>query len=195
MKKLMIAVAIVCAAAIAQAATVNWQVKLTTSPLTKINDKNGAVWTVSGTANTAQTAYLMLAADTATFVDHLNAGTLSASDYLDSTTTFVAATGVMSAAKATDNNAKITTDAQAFNVVLVYKDGDGKDWYQVSSTTASSNARASEGDLASVIFNTGSTFANSTTGWTQVGGAAPEPTSGLLLVLGVAGLALRRRRA
>ena len=194
MKKLMIAAAIVCAAAFAQAATVNWQIKL--SSATKILDQTGNSWTKSGTANTAQTAYLMLATDTATFVDHLKAGTLTSSDYLDSTATLAAATGVMSAAKETPASAKITTDAQAFNVVLVYKDADGKDWYQVSSTTASSNVRASEGDVANVYFNTGDTFANSQTGWQAVSsGPVPEPTSGLLLLLGVAGLALKRKRA
>ena len=31
--------------------------------------------------------------------------------------------------------------------------------------------------------------------WNEFGSAAPEPTSGLLLLIGVAGLALRRRRA
>ena len=34
-----------------------------------------------------------------------------------------------------------------------------------------------------------------TTGWTATVSSVPEPTSGLLLLLGVAGLALRRRRA
>ena len=193
MKKLMIAAAIVCAAAFAQAATVKWQVKL--SSATKILDQRGAAWTKSGTANSGQTMYLVLATDTASFVEKLNAGTLTSADYLDSTTTFAAATGVMSALKDTPSSSKITTDAQAFNVVLVFKDGDGKDWYQVSSTTASSDARASESDPAQVVFETGTVFAGSQNGWTQVGGAAPEPTSGLLLVLGVAGLALRRRRA
>ena len=193
MKKLMIAAAIVCAAAFAQAATVKWQVKL--SSATKILDQSGAAWTKSGTANSGQTMYLVLATDTASFVEKLNAGTLTSADYLDSTTTFTAATGAMSALKDTPSSSKITTDAQAFNVVLVYKDGDGKDWYQISSATASSNARASEGDAAQVVFETGTVFADSQNGWTQVGGAAPEPTSGLLLLLGVAGLALKRRRA
>ena len=194
MKKLMIAAAVVCAAAFAQAASVDWQIKL--SSATKILDQTGNSWTKSGTANTAQTAYLVLAADTSTFVDHLKAGTLTSSDYLDSSTTFTAATGAMSAAKSTPNNAKITTEEQAFNVVIVYKDGDGKDWYQISSATASSNARASEGDAAQVVFATADTFANSQNGWQAVSsGPVPEPTSGLLLLLGVAGLALKRKRA
>ena len=195
MKKLMIAAAIACAAVFAQAATVNWQVKMSNTK--KILDTTGASWTVSGTKNTAQTMYLMLASDTATFIDHLKAGTLTASDYLDKTTSgYTAATGAMKAAQVTPSSAKITTDAQAFNVVLVYKDGDGKDWYQVSSTTASSNERASEGDVANVYFNTGDTFADSANGWQAVSsGPVPEPTSGLLLLLGVAGLALKRKRA
>ena len=40
---------------------------------------------------------------------------------------------------------------------------------------------------------TTATLANSAAGWTQIA-AAPEPTSGLLLLLGVAGLALRRKQ-
>ena len=123
MKKLSIAAIVICVAAFAQAASVNWQVKL--SSATKILDQDGASWTASGTSNSGQTIYLVLASDTATFVDHLKAGTLAATDYLDSTSSgFTAATGAMSAAKATPNNAKITTDAQAFNTILVFTDGN-----------------------------------------------------------------------
>ena len=39
------------------------------------------------------------------------------------------------------------------------------------------------------------TLANSPAGWTQIASPVPEPTSGLLLLLGVAGMALRRKRA
>ena len=39
-------------------------------------------------------------------------------------------------------------------------------------------------------------FDDNTSAWTPVGGSpVPEPTSGLLMILGMAGLALRRRRA
>jgi len=40
------------------------------------------------------------------------------------------------------------------------------------------------------------TYGDNLTAWTPVGGSpVPEPTSGLLMLLGMAGLALRRRRA
>ena len=43
--------------------------------------------------------------------------------------------------------------------------------------------------------STGASFSAGAAMTTAVGGLIPEPTSGLLMLLGVAGLALRRRRA
>ncbi len=52
---------------------------------------------------------------------------------------------------------------------------------------------------ATVMFTTGnqSTFLNNTSNWKSFGtsSSVPEPTSGLLMLLGMAGLALRRKRA
>jgi hypothetical protein len=48
----------------------------------------------------------------------------------------------------------------------------------------------------SINFTTGAGFASSGSQWSASGWQnVPEPTSGLLLLMGVAGLALRRRRA
>ena len=54
----------------------------------------------------------------------------------------------------------------------------------IAATTATSTFAA--GNVASIL--------NNTSNWKSYG-AVPEPTSGLLMLLGVAGLALRRRRA
>ena len=64
------------------------------------------------------------------------------------------------------------------------------------------NNGANEGDFYSVTWNAG-TGGSFSPNWDSFAGvdastavtAVPEPTSGLLLLLGVAGLALRRRRA
>ena len=66
------------------------------------------------------------------------------------------------------------------------KDGNGADWTLTSDAIAGTWDVPSIGDLklATAI----------PAGWT-VTGAVPEPTSGLLMLLGMAGLALRRRRA
>jgi len=85
--------------------------------------------------------------------------------------------------------------------VITYSNAEG-DWYVANkSWTEITESAGSVQDATITALNTtlgGGTDAKS---WTGSGGAitgwtaAPEPTSGLLLLLGVAGLALRRRRA
>ena len=65
---------------------------------------------------------------------------------------------------------------------------DGKDW----TYTAEKSAKAQASSTPSISFGNQTIRSTTGGGWTTA--AVPEPTSGLLMLLGMAGLALRRRR-
>ena len=181
MKKLMIIACAMAFAAVAQAASVSW---------------GGAIaapdYATSGAAaEYPATAYL-----------------LWASTDLGTSTSFDTATGLSNTGfKMVDSYTITETDATASwafdkEYANAGKDVDG--YYQVLVTNGA-------GDMASIYeFNISGTTPSSTlqdmklnAAWgsnefLQQGGytvAVPEPTSGLLMLVGLAGLALRRRRA
>ena len=176
MKKLLIAAAIACVAAISQAATVNWTIS---------NVKNSA-----GAAPTAGWAVMA-------FYTEVGAGS-----------------GAIESAIASKTAGSLAFDTAALTVSL----SKGK-YGPVDATAAGITDTSKNYDFYFVVFNNAD--AASATEYAMVSApnkaysgmdskfsasgdfsgaswqtaSVPEPTSGLLMLLGVAGLALRRRRA
>lgn len=191
MKKLIVAAAIVCAAAISQAATVSWSV-------TGLLDSNGnslasgsayVFCTKGGSATTVATVTEALSGLTtaAALQSYLQDNSLMALKGDVSTAGYIGVSGVD---LATSGVPAGTTGVKIFAVV-VDDDSFGDD-VKYLVTTASSNVKT---PAASTSNNAGFTISNSASLTASNWQSVPEPTSGLLMLLGFAGLALRRRRA
>ena len=187
MKKLMMAVAVVLAAATVQAATLIWA-----TGANQYAPNIDLANLVAGTYGNSSTALKNMTAVTWAFTMELDNGTLT--DSLNGNLSYqlskIRVSGLSSdvvfnpGSTDPDNNVD-------YSIVITgtYKDGDGNDW---TITSAPIVGTESFSNLSSLQI----TSANATQ-WTVAGGAPviPEPTTGLLVLLGVAGLALRRRRA
>ena len=185
MKKLMIAAAIVCAAAFANAATVQWSVGV-------ITDATAAGGWGEGTAGAGYTATLSLYSDSA-LTSLIWSG--SASDWEDGCA-FGETADVFDYNPATTYYGKLVCTTSV-NGQLQTLESQG---FQFTTNPMNPGPSITIGTSPEFIDSiqqiggadfTGDHGAFSASGWT----AAPEPTSGLLLLIGVAGLALRRRRA
>ena len=168
MKKIIIAVAIVCAAAISQAAQVKWAATATSA----YKDQN--LYLLTEIASTYDT----LAAFEAAAVD-VGQVVKVAANYKVSLRT-------------ADNDAITKTS----NFYLAVVDGDTIHYLDVTSNFQPFVFAPPE----SAPGNTSVAFADVATSATTstIGGGPepiPEPTSAMLLILGMAGLALRRRHA
>lgn len=176
MKKILIAAAIICTVVISQAATVNWTIS---------NVKNSA-----GAAPTAGWAVLA-------FYTEVGAGSTAIENAIKSKT---AASSAFDTGSLTVSMSKGKVAAHDANVTSIADTSKNYDFYFVVFNNADA-AKATEYAMVSDLNKEYSGMASKFTAAGNFSGATwqtasvPEPTSGLLMLLGVAGLALRRRRA
>ena len=167
MKKLIIAAAIACAAAVSQASTVNW----------------GLTGNVDAKMYASATAYLVCVNDLAK--PSLTAET--AGDWYKSNGSSLASKAFRSAAVVNGAVYETETINEAIgrkNYWLIIVADDEKN-FAVSTTTKALN-------ITTAALNATASW---TAGTQMSTYAVPEPTSGLMLLLGIAGLALKRKRA
>lgn len=195
MKKLMFTLAAVLAAGMIQAAQVTWNTGTAVKGIT--SDSNPAFGSANAASGTLS-LYVWLvneATYNSTGIDKIwdtygaSLGTATAS-----------VTGKSGAAgtnvRTTGLSFSTTEDTPYYGLVLVGLDTDKDgtlDYYIANKATANINTAGTDATISNLAKNLGGTGGTAITGWTSA--SVPEPTSGLLMLMGLAGLALRRKRA
>lgn len=182
MKKLMMLLTALCATIVVQAASVNWVVSNVYTPSASVlapgSTGGGAKMT------TAEGANLLIAV----YWD-ANKGSGDASWSLINDTATLTAAGTKASSVLWNQDTAVANrndnGAAYFKVLLEYTDGDVK--YSTEKLSGAVDLKTITSGAKSVTFNM-----NNVT-WTKTGDV-PEPTSGLLLLMGGAMLALRRKR-
>ena len=183
MKKLMIALAVAAMAVVGNAAAVNW------------NSGTIALPSGSQAGKGAVTASLFIvdASTYATYAAYTDATALSDAVYAAYGSATATATKSSTAKGAANISYGDYSAGTTVYAVLLYTTTESeKDYWlgNYGTATLQSAQDMSVGDLSLTLGGSGGT---TSTAWSTA--AVPEPTSGLLLLLGMAGLALKRKRA
>lgn len=192
MKKLMIACLAVAMVAVAQAATINWSISNVYSPsdsTAKVAAGSMSAWlfvTANSTDVTTGIPVTTLAAVQAV----LDSGDLTGLSSLASAHASNTADGIIGGATGLTGFSSGTLTA--FAVVVDSTDlATAENYFIVSGGDTKSATFTSATGMKQLSYGSQAAITQAAGGWTAV----PEPTSGLLLLLGMAGLALKRKVA
>ena len=190
MKKLMIALAAVAFAAVTQAASIDWSI-------------GNNQWTLDDGSKAAK-GYTVYLINGATALETIAAAINSSTGAFDADQSWVYGSAATGNAKGAISDVTTTTDkltrnqSYDFSVLMIDASATGGPKYMVSDTFTQTAYKLGDDEAMGIAFTSDLLGANALTasataanGWAAV----PEPTSGLLLLLGVAGLALKRKRA
>ena len=172
MKKMMIIAALALVASFANAATVNWMVSGGTAAQVGFD-----VYLVTAIDSAWQSG-----ADVAAAAAALGTGT-SGSVVKNGRTYIVASTAA--------SGEGITADSMKNAYFVLVQSDDAKEFTYISADLSASVFGDTDAPKAAFGTTTAALLAGTSANFAAV----PEPTSGLLMLLGMAGLALRRRRA
>lgn len=192
MKKLMIICVATLITAVAQAATVNWTISNVYSP----SDSTAKV------AAGSMSAWLFVTANSTDVTTGIPVTTLAAvqsvldSGDLSGLSSLAAAHGSNTAAGNVVGSTGLTGFSSgsltAFAVVVDSTDlASAENYFLVSDGATRSVTFTSATGAKALIWGDQTSYTQGAGKWSAV----PEPTSGLLMLLGMAGLALRRKRA
>ena len=196
MKKLMIAAAIVCAAAMSQAAAIDWAFSETaaanaSAPVYKgpadisgmtLYVFNATTWAAAAVQGSYESTVLDQA------WDHVVLG-----DKVVSKEGTVQETWTWDASNTKVTSGDITKD-QSYNLVFVVSDGEKFQALDGAVAAVGYDPEA-PGSITAGALNIKANGTPFTTAGMTAFSDVPEPTSAMLLLLGVAGLALKRKRA
>jgi hypothetical protein len=194
MKKLMIACFAMAIAAVAQAATVNWTITNVYSP--SDSTSKAAVGSMSAwlfvTANSTDVTTGIPVTTLAAVQTVLDSGDLTGLSSLAAAHGTNAAAGGFSGATGLTGFSSGTLTA--FAVVVDSTDlASAENYFLVGGGATKDATFTSATGAKTMLWGSQASITQAAGGWTST--SVPEPTSGLLMLLGMAGLALRRKRA
>ena len=181
MKKLILAAIAVALGGASYAASCNWEIKSDWVSADGENPLTAQVYAFDALAYSLSSVSAALAKN-----DNSVLSSALAAGAVDSEGAFVFSGNGISDDGATPPYAKVYT-------ILIAKDAGDNSYFYASDTKSVKLTDAVMAGQANFTWDEITTGAVGSSGWSAM--AVPEPTSGLLLLFGMAGLALKRKRA